>query len=441
MLKKVDSSSQDSSGKNSKAIFGIFSLSLIIHICFLTLIGGAVIIQAVVPKATFTVQGEQTESYPDEQLNAEPEEDMIQPALAEENLVPMDAVQAPTESASLDTLVALETTTSFSAPLALGAPSLKIQMGAQPAGGGPSGLAEKSAKVGRSSIKFFGVQSAADRVAFLLDASGSMVLEQRGGKAGYDRLKAELVKMVENLQDGTEFNVYIFDSTVDVFKNKPVDATASNKSSFSKWIEPYMKEKYGNILSNYNSNRLKDYKGLTRLDLAITGAFEHGADTVFILTDGTPSVRRPPSDADIKAHEQKRKENATAIAELKKRSDEYYTKYKSLIAEMQQEVKKRNSAVEGRQAEMTFWIDGYKGLPPRPDGGVVPEGYWNAPSPVVTNEEILSYLEELYGDLYKGKGMPRPQINVVGHSVTNADRLFLQTLAKKFDGSYSDLAP
>ena len=429
-------------GKTHKMLpAGALIVSIIFHLAILFVFGGYVLIATSQPRHLFVCDSGQAPANVTD-LPPEPQPDPVEmnPAITLQDTAPLGNLQTATAP---DTEIIASTNPSavqsFSVPPV---PARRFEIAKNPGG------FHVAAPAGRpSNIRFFGIHASSRRVAFLLDASGSMVIEQKGGKAGYDRLKAELCRMVENLEEDTEFNVFIFDSTVDEFKRTPVAAGDSQKKEFEGWIAPYMRDKYGNRLNNFNSERLKNFSGTTRLDLAVTGAFENGCDTVFILTDGTPSIHRPPTTAELKIIEKKRKENsATADLKFKKERETYFEKYKSLIAEMKQEVKRRNESLVGRQAEMISWIEGYKGLPPRPKadasegkGSGGSAGGVETPNLKVGNDEILAYLQDLYQQLYKTRGLEKPRIHVVGYSVEDRDRGFLQKLATDFDGNYMDL--
>ena len=62
----------------------------------------------------------------------------------------------------------------------------------------------------------------------------------------------------------------------------------------------------GSRLANYEpspGHGIAARGGTTRMDLALTAAFEQGADTIFVLSDGKPIIYRP--DSSPRAHERK----------------------------------------------------------------------------------------------------------------------------------------
>ena len=83
--------------------------------------------------------------------------------------------------------------------------------------------------LGTSTVSFFGIQASGERIAFIIDLSRSMVEDDKGGLNGITVLKDELKKMVENLNDGTFFNLLFFDDHVDLFQPKLVVAKPATK--------------------------------------------------------------------------------------------------------------------------------------------------------------------------------------------------------------------
>ena len=415
-----------------------FLLSILFHLAILFLVGGFVLIEATHPPQAFVADNVQpSESVMDLPPEIQPDETEVMPSPANQEPNPQDLAPNPVSSPNMDIISSIAPSNSPSFSVAP-PPSAQMEAG-ELAKNKEDSSTPRTMGPRISKISFFGINEGSQRVAFLLDASGNMIIERRGGKPGYDKVKAELVKMVQKLEEDTEFNVYIFDSDVDSFKRRPVLASESNKKEFAKWLDPYMQSKYGVLQKNFNSDRLKGYSGLARVDLAITGAFENGCDTIFILTDGVPWVSRPPTTAEVKAREAVTKKNAVAIAKLQKEMAAYNEKYKDIIADMQKELQRRNSAVTGRTDWMTWWIDDYKGIPKRPDRlQPVPDGYYGANNPInLTGDEILDLLKKFSEDLYKSKEI-KPRIHVVGYTVSDTDRAYLKKMSTSFGGTYKD---
>lgn len=431
-------------GGEKKKITIPFLTSVFLHGGLLMLLGGAVLVPGIIPKAPFV--GEMVVPSAFDAPTDEPIDDFLVESPVETEMPSLEVPDLPMAgmASAEQTFDVIASTTpppssTFSLPVGTGvmglaAPSMDLGRGTSTASAAFSAPTGK-----RSSVQFFGIRAESQRVAFLLDASGSMITEQRGGREGYARLKDELVRMVNGLDATSEFNVFIFDQDVDAFRPRAVAATDRNKQEFAQWIAPYMTDQFGNRLRNFSSKRLEGFHGQTRMDLALTGAFESGSDTIFMLTDGTPDVRRPPTDREVADWERLRERNARALAEWEAKRKEYYEKYRETIAEMEAELKRRNAATTGRTQEWEWWIDGFKGLPPRPENHAPPGAF--RPTPQFTHDEIFAYLNSLYEELYRSQNMNRPTIHVVGYSVSNEDKSFLQQLARRFGGRYQDFRP
>ena len=140
---------------------------------------------------------------------------------------------------------------------------------------------------------FYGVETKSKRIVFVLDRSGSMLTgmnssgqahpPQEGGEAG-EKSKIELAReqlkwSIETLPKGVHFNVVFYATDVQVWKEPPemVPATKENKQAAIDWFLAI------------------DANGYTRTFDALAKALEYasgkgGADTVFLLSDGSPTA-------------------------------------------------------------------------------------------------------------------------------------------------------
>ncbi|MDX6767567.1 MAG: hypothetical protein SFU85_12350 [Candidatus Methylacidiphilales bacterium] len=444
MSEEIQTPARESSSNEgtAKASIGAFALSIILHSAALLLVGGYVIFEGVVPKTVFNSADGLVDPGADETvMMAPPEEitempDTPQPT---NDLAPSSAeTPTPTNDSLANDLIISSAPSPSAFNISPAASVTSINSLSQNIEMKPAAVSDVSNPAGKQSVvQFFGIKAEARRVAFLLDASGSMVLASRGGKAGYDKLKQELIRMIQGLDGSSEFNVFIFDSNVDAFKPRAVPGSDRYKAEFATWIAPYMTNKFGNILLNYRSQRMAGFSGQTRMDLALTGAFESGCDTIFILTDGTPNVQRPFTEKENAEWAKLREKNAKEIAAWEIMRRDYYEKNKAIIAEMRQEMARMNAAVEGREKEWVWWIEGYKGLPTRPEYDNPPPGAYRGAN-TFTREELLDYLSNLYNELYKSRGQEKPTIHVVGYSVSDKDRDYLREITKRFGGNYRD---
>lgn len=116
-----------------------------------------------------------------------------------------------------------------------------------------------------------------DKVLFIVDVSGSMRIpvDTRDGKkmTRLDYVKQELISAIENqLTKDTMFNIIAFSSDVHPWKKKLVKGSKGSKKSAIKFIKSLKHDGMTNI---YGALRL--------------GFSDMNVDTVYFLTDGTPS--------------------------------------------------------------------------------------------------------------------------------------------------------
>jgi hypothetical protein len=132
----------------------------------------------------------------------------------------------------------------------------------------------------RVESKFFGIRIISHRVIFIIDVSGSMdegLLNDYRGKAVKNRMevaKTELSKCIQGLDPGALFNIYPFSSDVE----KWVDGSLAAANEKNRLDAVGFVEKLGPF-------------GGTNLYGAIQAAFKDpDVDTIFIMSDGEPSV-------------------------------------------------------------------------------------------------------------------------------------------------------
>jgi len=429
------------------------TISVLIHVCLVIGSGSFILYKAAEEHAGMGVPGDmEFLSEGVNQVEAPPAQvDTPMPQLAQvaDTMPAVSEVATPTVattniSSALDSAITTTATTaSFSIASSPGSMTSNIRSDMPSTLGQISNVARR-ARVAPlsgavSQVNFLGIRSQGRRIAFLLDGSGTMVLDSKGGGAAYQALKEEIVELVNNLEPSTEFNVWIFDRQVDVFKPNAVPATNDIKSEFARWIAPFMTQQHGVLHGgNFTSDLMKGYHGTTRVDLALAGAFEMGCDIIFILTDGMPIVSRPPTEQELADWERTRERNKAEIERFDKEWKDYHEKYKDVLAEMRVELDRKNKALVGRTQERYHWIEGFKGIPPRP--GPAPEGFWR-PSPRLSLDDVRKLLDGLVTDLYAPAGIPRPSVNVVGYHAGDAQRDWLRNLTRSFSGTYRDFRP
>jgi len=127
----------------------------------------------------------------------------------------------------------------------------------------------------RGEIAFYGIETHSRRVLFCIDVSGSMAWPMDGmdgtRERRIDKTRRELFRTISELPAGTEFNVAMFAGRPVPWRRELVPATPESREAAIGFIEET------GILPGTNLYRALDF------------AFESGADTVFVLTDGEPN--------------------------------------------------------------------------------------------------------------------------------------------------------
>jgi HEAT repeat protein len=163
---------------------------------------------------------------------------------------------------------------------------------------------------------FLGIKTKSQRILFILDVSGSMqdlviptgtskekvekFRELYGeGDTKIDLCRNQLINTIAGLKKHVKFNILLFDSEIRPWKKKLVSATAGKRNQAFKFLADLTPETIKDRL-------VRDDKGGTNTFAALNWAFglkkgpqekpskNHtvAGDTVFLLTDGLPSVGR-----------------------------------------------------------------------------------------------------------------------------------------------------
>lgn len=406
--------------------------SLIIHLVLISVLGSVVLFKAAQVQTAFVVS--ENEGFLQEAEDiAEIEDEQPQAEFAEDTSMPAEAAPAPSVQSTISSLT--DSQASWSTPASFEHMSVGTTLGtAMPAFSGAPGPSMPKAKMGplgkSSSFTFMGIKSESRRVAFLLDASGSMILDSKGGGKAYEDLKAKLVNLVEQLNPETEFNVIMFGvGAADAFQPKAVPATGEYASELKKWLEPYMRDKAGLLRQSYSKTRLSGAWGTTRLDIALEAAFEMQAETIFVLTDGTPSVTRAASAETLKKWEENKIKNKASFEKFKKETAEYETKFKAEIEQAKKKAAQLNAAVSGRTQEVYHWESF---APPRPQA---PPGYYR-PHERVTADDFNKMMKEMFQEYYVPNRMAMPALNVIGYHVSEGSEEYLKEMTKGIPGKF-----
>ena len=126
-----------------------------------------------------------------------------------------------------------------------------------------------------SFARYYGQAVVADNVCFVVDLSGSMGLPKRADQRRIDVAVRELLKALEQLPEETRFNLVAFSDDATTWRRGAVKATARNVAAARRWVEETFAP-----------------GGQTNTHAALKAAFESDddLDTIFLLSDGSPSV-------------------------------------------------------------------------------------------------------------------------------------------------------
>ncbi|WP_269539247.1 hypothetical protein [Cerasicoccus fimbriatus] len=347
----------------------------------------------------------------------------------------------------------------------------KVAVGTGGVVGGRGGFDGGGVDFSRSSVDFFGIKDNGENVAFILDTAKSMVEKQRGDVWGYDVVKTEIAGMINNLKPGTLFNIYAFDDNLEVFRPKPVAASEANRQAAGRWIErfwkwennrfsyqgargfdivpdmtglPIRREKLVRIsgekdspdakfeLQPLSEDEQKRGEGSSRMDLAILAAAENGADAIFMITDGTPSLARAVDDKDLRAYQNAyedyhRKKDKFKDSKEWKDYQAAMKEFHKKIADYQADRKRRGLPPEIRE-------HGYPGgfqRPSAPKDVGWPPSFWHRMSNEMFVDMVGDRVKEIYREVHKSQ---LPPLHVVGYSTTDKEKDIMEKLQRPFRG-------
>ena len=440
-------------------------LAVAIHLLGLLIFGTYTLFKGSVPRMPFT--SETGVPVEDVGMEAPPAEEAPEPM--EEKTMDAEAAAMPPETSPDEVLATAGLTSAL--PVASAPPSLAPPTAPVAAPGDAKILARPSARPGAkaSAVNFFGVKGEGTNVYFVVDVSDSMVEQDKGGIDGYKNLKDKLGQMIRSLAPETGFNIVFYGDAADLFMPTSVSATPENQKAAIKFLEQYMAStaKRGNITRNYQPKitTLPSMGGTSRMDLGLAAAFEGRADTIFVLTDGKPVIRRgmnekereeyrkKMADAEISAADRQKYEKA--VSEYRKEFEKYNEeskKYREKYADKLQEKSRREA--ENRAKGKVKVVEGQgvvvdpvkiPGLPEPPRAPVVPAppvrknqgqavatpdlGYWG-------DDDVLAYIKEAIAGTYKKDGYDLPSIHGVSFMSKSAEEKFLRSLASRNNGNF-----
>lgn len=295
---------------------------------------------------------------------------------------------------------------------------------------------------GISRINFFGIHAKGERIAILVDVSVSMVEEERGGVEGYMRVKQRIEHVISALSPSSLFIVIAFADAAQTMNDKLLVATEDYKNKAKMFVRPY------NVAGNWGLTSgnvtpqffgVKAIGGTTRLDLALTAAMNMSADTILLISDGLPRVRKGLSQEQIAAYNQRRSEwldvNRDAIAAWNAANAAAEVVEEKVWVPARPPSKgppREGQAIEpaqpGYYTTVTRRVGGARGARPAPPARPQ-EGWWNL-------ADFVTHITGMHEKYYVPKGAKMPVIHGIGYQIDKDGGEFLKKLSKQYRGEY-----
>ncbi len=301
---------------------------------------------------------------------------------------------------------------------------------------------------GVSQVNFFGIKATGERIAVCVDVSVSMVEDERGGLGGFMRVKQRVNEVVDAIKDGTLFNVIVFADGCSILDgDKMMYANPETRTQAKRFFEPFNTEgHYGLNAGNFTggTSGLKGQGGTTRLDLAISAAMAQGADTILVISDGLPKVKKGYTDAQIASHraqvEDFYKANAAAISAASTAAANAPTRRVWIPDQPARpprppskgplkEGQRPDQGDPGSPARPGHWQE-VRDAPagPRPPG--MPDvGFW-------TLSDFCQHIDMIYKEVYVQKGLKMPKLHCIGYQIDKEGHNFLEKLALQYKGQF-----
>jgi len=430
--------------KRSRMLRLVLFISLCVHVAVALIFGGVVLVTSMMKEEVVFEAPPPVQRYEPRKVELKVKVQQKQRSSSRPQVVPRMVSSRPSVVSLPDIKVdpKLVTTTfqpKFKAVTGVG---MGVGLGT---GYGTSGFGQ-----GVSQVNFFGIRATGERIAICVDVSVSMVEDERGGIPGFLRVKQRVNEVVDAMKEGTLFNVIAFaDGCSLLDTEKMMYSTPETRTKAKRFLEPFNTVgNYGLTSGNFSgiSSGKKGIGGTTRLDLAIGAAMSQGADTILVISDGLPQVKKGLTDEQIASNrarmEEWSKANAAAIAAHQAASANAPTRriwVPDQPARPPRPPSKNATLKEGQRPDM-----GDPGAPARP-------GYWKEvrdvpPGPRApsmggdggnwTLADFFDHIDTIYKEVYVQKGLKIPKLHCIGYQIEPEGRSFLEKLASHYKGQF-----
>ncbi len=276
-LWKLFAAAKSEDEEQRKRAFNAILVSLGIHA--LLLIGAvSITFMIIAPKPKMMFEGKKSPSLPPRQLEHNIRVKQMKKQTRKPQILQRLATDAPSKVAlpEMPEMKTPDVKNMRDTPLMN---SRAGSIGGLGSGGGGAGRG-LGGGTGYSDAKFFGENIRTRAITICMDVSPSMV-----AKGVTQDVLAETTKMLSAMNVGTKFNIVIFVDGAAAFSPQMVYATQENKAKALEWLkQPFTGR------GESQGNR-PGYSGSTPSE-AIKMAVEMGADTVFVLSDDPPYLKK-----------------------------------------------------------------------------------------------------------------------------------------------------
>jgi len=436
--------------RRTRTLRFVLFISLFIHVAIALIFGGVVLVTSMMKEEVVFEAPPPIQTYEPRKVELKVKVQQKQRSSSRPQVVPRMVSSRPSVVSLPDIKVdpKLVTTTfqpKFKAVTGVG---MGVGLGT---GYGTSGFGQ-----GVSQVNFFGIRATGERIAICVDVSVSMVEEERGGIPGFLRVKQRVNEVVDAVKEGTLFNVIAFaDGCSLMDTGGMMYANPESRTKAKRFLEPYNTEgNYGLNSGNFSgiSSGVKGIGGTTRLDLAIGAAMSQGADTILVISDGLPQVKKGLSDAQLASQrarmEEWSKANAAAIAAHQAAAANAPTRRvwvpdqparpprpprppaKNQALKEGQSPDRGDPGSPGSPARPGYWKE-VRDVPqgPRPPHMGGDGGNW-------TLADFFDHVDTIYKEVYVQKGLKVPKIHCIGYQIDPEGRAFLEKLATHYKGQF-----
>ena len=165
------------------------------------------------------------------------------------------------------------------------------------------------------SAYYYGIPQEGKSIVYVIDCSGSMVVSIKdpkwddktpvdaGKESRIEATKEALIRVLGEMQNGKKFNIIFFNDIPHLYQEKMVPAKASERKKAQTWVSQLSAASSTNIHDALQ--RAFRFAGRGPTDKH----YRSGVDTIFLLTDGTPTTPDGKSDSTEKILEAVRRWN------------------------------------------------------------------------------------------------------------------------------------